>query len=84
MITERDIGKKCRMIRTGKIGRLNLADKAEEILNSVYEIKGLESYECDDYVVVLRIPPTIVDFSTSFFIWRMELCGEDEELTVLT
>ena len=83
MITERDIGKKCRMIRTGEIGKLNIASKAKEILNSVYEIKGLGSYEYDDYVVVLRISPTLADASTSFFIWRMELV-EDEELTVLT
>lgn len=81
MITERDIGKKCRLIRTGEIGRQNLEDKGAKRLSHIYKIISVDTDEDDTYVEMNVISPAS-DECTSFFEWRLELC--DEELEILT
>ena len=82
MITEKDIGKKCRLISHGEIGRRNIEDRGSWRLNNVYEITGIKEDEYDTYVQISAISPRD-DSCISLFSWRLELCG-NAELEALT
>ena len=84
MVTERDKGKRCRLVRDGEWGESHLRTYGKEAFSWIFRIIGVSESQRGFLVQLEQISPKApYTFTPRWYVERVELI-DDDELDILT